>query len=106
MIQYMWTSSATGFLERSTRRRYPTHQASVLFRETEGIFERVRRAAEFAKSLKKGAGETLSVLSYYSSAMTTVRRVMFEVSKRYPDVAFSLDVRNPGSQISQRSRLR
>jgi len=95
MIHHLQRQLGYDLFELRQGRITPTSQGTALFRETNGLFERVQHVSDFAASLRTGFGERLVVLSYYSAAMKAVPKVLHAV----PDASLSLDIRNPAEQV-------
>jgi len=99
MMHHLEKQLGYALFERRTGRIFPTFQASALFRETDGLFERVQRVSDLAGSLRSGLGERLAVLSYYSAALQAVPKILHAVSMSFPEISLSLDAKNPVDQI-------
>jgi DNA-binding transcriptional LysR family regulator len=99
MIHHMEDQLGYDLFERRIGQIFPTLQADLLFRETIGLFDRVRRVSDLAHSLRTGTGERLSVVSYHSLAVQTVPKILRAVATHYPGLTFSFDAKGPDDQI-------
>lgn len=86
-------------------RTVPTVQADLLFRETEGLTEHMRRVVGVAHSLRGGAGERLSVLSFHSMSIDLVPRALEGVLRVYPGLLVSIGTKSSSDQIADVMRM-
>jgi DNA-binding transcriptional LysR family regulator len=99
-------TTKAGFpLFRNHRQRLiPTPEAHMLYAEVRRVFESVRGISRAAKEIKELRSGRLNISALPAFGLTLLPSVIASFTKKYPDVAITLDIRSSSTIIQRASR--
>lgn len=99
-------TTKAGFpLFRNHRQRLiPTPEAHMLYAEVRRVFESVRGISRAAKEIKELRSGRLNISALPAFGLTLLPSIIASFTKKYPDVAITLDIRSSSTIIQRASR--